>query len=456
MRALRLLPIALLAFAAGCDRTAGEATEATTARVATGAAPVDAAMCAAHGVLEAVCTTCNPKLVPIFRSRGDWCAEHAFPESFCPVCHPERGGRPAQDVAGEEAPPDGLRVKFADADVARKIGLETAEARSESAGNVVLAPAVLVPDASRSAAVNVRVPGVIRSFRADLGSRVSAGSPLAEIESSGAAEDRARLSAARAQLEVAEAGHRREADLHAKGIAAAKDLQAAAQAVEEARAAVEAASAAVGMAGAAAGSPDTYTLVAPIDGVVTARRFTVGTLVDREEVVFEILDASILWAEIDIPEAQAAHVAVGQEVRLEIDGIPDRTFEGVVRYVAPVIDRSTRTVRARASLDNADGALRANSYGRARILVPSPDAAALVPRSAVQEAKGVTLVFVPVAPDEFETRRVRVLPSDGDVVAVTSGIAPGERVVTTGSFLLKTETLKGSIGAGCCEVEPAT
>ncbi len=453
MRAVLLVPLALLAAATGCGRRAGPATAAAPA---TEAAATDAAMCAEHGVLEAVCTRCNPKLVSIFRSRGDWCAEHEFPESFCPTCHPERGGRPAQDVAGDEAPADRLRVKFADADVARKIGLETAEALAESAGIVVLAPAVLAPDASRSAAVNVRVPGVIKSFRADLGTRVSAGSPLAEIESSGAAEDRARLSSARAQLEVAEAGHRREADLHAKGIAAAKDLQAAAQAVEEARAAVEAARAAVGMAGADAGSPDTYALVAPIDGVVTARRFTVGTLVDREEVVFEILDASVLWAEIDIPETQAAHVAVGQEVRMEIDGIPDRTFEGVVRYVAPLVDRSTRTVRARALLDNADGALRAHSYGRARILVPSPDAAALVPRSAVQEAKGVTLVFVPVAPDEFETRRVRVVPSDGDVVAVTSGLAPGERVVTTGSFLLKTETLKGSIGAGCCEVEPAT
>lgn len=454
MRAALLVPFALLAAATGCGGDREDRATAAAGPAASAAA--DAAMCAEHGVLEAVCTTCNPKLRPIFQSRGDWCAEHEWPESFCPVCHPERGGRPAQDVTGDEAPADRLRVKFADADVARKIGLETAEALAESAASVVLAPAVLVPDASRSAAVNVRVPGVIKAFRADLGSRVSAGSPLAEIESSGAAEDRARLSAARAQLEAAEAEHRREADLHAKGITAAKDLQAAAQAAEEARAAVEAASAAVGMAGASAGRSDTYTLVAPIDGIVTARRFTVGTLVDREEVVFEILDPSILWAEIDIPETQAARVAAGQRVLLEIDGIPGRTFEGTVRYVAPVVDPSTRTVRARASLGNADGALRANGYGRARILVPSPDAAALVPRSAVQEAKGVTLVFVPVAPDEFETRRVRVVPSDGDVVAVTSGIAPGERVVTTGSFLLKTETLKGSIGAGCCEVEPAT
>jgi cobalt-zinc-cadmium efflux system membrane fusion protein len=74
-----------------------------------------------------------------------------------------------------------------------------------------------------------------------------------------------------------------------------------------------------------------------------------------------------------------------------------------------------------------------------------------VPRTALQDAKGVQVVFVPISDTEFETRRVRTAPGDGDLVQVMSGVDPGERVVTTGSFLLKTETLKGSIGAGCCE-----
>ena len=52
------------------------------------------AMCPEHGVLEALCTLCNPALVPVFRARGDYCEEHRLPESICPICHPERGGRP--------------------------------------------------------------------------------------------------------------------------------------------------------------------------------------------------------------------------------------------------------------------------------------------------------------------------------------------------------------------------
>ena len=52
--------------------------------------PADPELCAEHGVLEAVCTKCNPALAPVFQAKGDWCDEHEFPESFCPICNPEQ------------------------------------------------------------------------------------------------------------------------------------------------------------------------------------------------------------------------------------------------------------------------------------------------------------------------------------------------------------------------------
>jgi cobalt-zinc-cadmium efflux system membrane fusion protein len=65
----------------------------------------------------------------------------------------------------------------------------------------------------------------------------------------------------------------------------------------------------------------------------------------------------------------------------------------------------------------------------------------------------VQLVFVQLEAGTYEARRVRTSPAEGGLVAVHADVKPGERVVTTGSFLLKTETLKESIGAGCCEIE---
>src|SRR5262245_51503384 len=123
----KVILIGLLLIAGGCGRK--ESTDSTqTAPAAappkpTPAASVEEGMCAAHGVLEAVCTKCNPKLIPVFKAKNDWCAEHDFPESFCPICHPEMHGRPAMDVAVDEAPADGLRIKFANKDVAKQIGL---------------------------------------------------------------------------------------------------------------------------------------------------------------------------------------------------------------------------------------------------------------------------------------------------------------------------------------------
>jgi len=119
----------LLVLAAGCAPRGsdGDAARAAATDVPGAVAPVAAAadMCAEHGVLEVVCTRCHPNLVPIFKGKGDWCAEHEFPESFCPTCHPERGGRPAVDVAVEEAPAQGTLIRFETPEIARQVRLPT-------------------------------------------------------------------------------------------------------------------------------------------------------------------------------------------------------------------------------------------------------------------------------------------------------------------------------------------
>ncbi len=428
------------------DTVAVKTEGATTAAIA-------ADMCAEHGVLEALCTKCHPKLIPIFKAKADWCAEHGFPESICPIHHPERGGRPATDVAVDEAPADGTLIRFKSLETAREAGLAVASAVEGPSSGGVEATATIVADASSMAMVNARAAGVVRSIRADLGSRVSRGSPLAIIESASVGESRSRQIAARSRVETAEANYRREKELHEKGISAAKEVQAAQQEWESAKAEASAASSALEMVGAGAGASGTYTLRAPIAGVVTKRTATIGTMVDLEEPLFEIVNTSSLWAEIDVPEREVPRVRVGQRVTLRLDGLGEREFVGTLSYVAPVVDPQTRTAKARAAIRNGDGALRANMYAKARILTEAGAPAVLVPRAAVQEAKGVNLVFVRLAEDQYEARRVKVTSSSGDLIAVNSGIRTGETVVTAGSFLLKTETMKEGIGAGCCDVE---
>lgn len=448
---MRHLLLVLLAVAAGagCQKSPEHPD-------AGGRAGTEKALCAEHGVLEAVCPKCNPALVAVFKAKGDWCNEHGFPESFCPVCSPERGGRPAAPVEAKDdgnGPADGTKVRFRTRETARLAGLQFAKATAETTTREVIATARVVYDATRVAQVNPRMPGVIRAIRADVGVMVRQGSPLAVIESAGVGADQSRLQSARMRLEVADATYARIEALKADGISAERDLLTARREREDARAEVRSAQASLGMVGAIAEGSARYTLTSPIAGVVSERRATIGRHVDGEDIVFEVVDPSTMWVELDVPEAELALVSAGQTVAVEFDGLSGRAYTGTLTYLSPSVDMRTRTAVARIPLANTDGALRANVFGRARIAVNDPHATVLVPRSAVQRARNVSLVFVRVAEDGFEARRVMVAPGRGDVLSVTGRLQAGDEVVTEGSYLLKTETLKESIGAGCCEVD---
>ncbi len=448
--AMLLGTIVVAAIVACGDPAPSKPTESTKSATA----PTDHPMCQEHGVLEAVCTKCNPALVAVFKAKGDFCKEHGFPESFCPICHPERGGRPAVDVADNgDGPADGTMVRFRTKEIARLAGLHFAKAIEQPTTRDVIATARVVYDATRVAQVNPRMPGVVRAIRADVGVTVRAGAPLAVIESAGVGAEQSRLQAAQMRQEVASANYTRVESLRADGISTERDLLATRREREDARADVRAAQASLSMVGAVADGSARYTLTSPIAGVITQRRATIGHLVDGEDFVFEIVDSSAMWAELDVPESDLQLVSVGQNVSIAFDGLPGREFTGTLSYVAPSVDTRTRTVVARLPLTNADGALRANVFGRGRISVTDPRAAVLVPRSAVQRARSVSLVFVRVAADAFEARRVTVGAASGELLSVAGRVAAGDDVVTEGSFLLKTETLKESIGAGCCEVD---
>lgn len=430
-----------------CKGKTSSKTEEPTATAAK-----EGEFCEEHGVLEAVCTKCNPKLIPVFQAKGDWCEEHGFPMSFCPIHHPERAGRPAADVKSDGAPPNGTKVRFKTKEAAAQAGIATAPAEERPGGARLEAIATIAYDATRRAEVNARAPGVVRSLKVDIGAKVSAGAALATIESAQVGEDKSRFDAANARVLAAETNYKRETEMFAKGISAKRDVEVAKQALDEAIAARNGASSSLGVVGAR-GAGSTYTLTTPLGGTVVRRTATIGHMVGVEEALFEIVDTSAMWAEIDVPETQLANVAPGQSVTVTVENIAERTFPGTIDYVAPEVDATTRTAKARVALKNPDGVLRANMFARAEIALANAKPTVMVPQAAVQRAKGVALVFVQLAPDQYEARRVKLGLTQGDMVEIIEGVKPGETVATRGSFLLKTETLKGAIGAGCCDVE---
>jgi cobalt-zinc-cadmium efflux system membrane fusion protein len=403
-------------------------------------------------VLEAVCTKCNPALAAVFQAKGDWCATHGFPESFCPVCHPEKGGRPAVDVKAERAPAEGRRIRFKSRASAELAGIQTAAASEALASGGLQVVGRIVPDATRVAHVNARAPGVLRQLVVDVGARVSKADTLAVIESAAAGQAQARIRASEARVSAARTQHERERSLLEKRVSSAREVMEARQALEEAEAELAAARAELGVLESVDGS-GRYRLRAPLSGLVTERHASVGQLVGEDEPLFVVMDPSVAWVEVDVPESALGSVRAGQHVGVEVDALPGRTFEGTLDYIAPVIDPATRTAKGRVPIANPDGALRANMLARAFVDTGVEPAAALVPLDALQSIDDVEVVFVQLAPDEFEVRRVESGPRQGSHVRVLEGVSPGDRVATSGSFLLKTEVLKSSIGSGCCEVD---
>lgn len=443
--------------------------------------------CAEHGVPEALCSRCHASLIPAFKAQGDWCGAHSVPESQCVICDPSRAPQgeantppPAAAISlltvGAELPrtsrpnattcaTETLRVQFLSAQVSQDAGLEYAQVAERGVPVAVTCTAQVEYDQNRYAHVAPRAPGVIRTVAKDLGERVQAGDVLAVVTSTELGSAKAALLQALELVSLWERDHAREQRLLAQRVGTERDAL---------RAETELAQSRVVMAGAiqrlrnlglseaevadVTASRDTsasLTVTAPFAGTVVARDAVMGEVVGIERSLFGIADTSAVWAMLDLPEGELRRVQAGLPVVLSIEGLRGETFAGRVTWVSTELNRRTRTLQARAEVNNPEGLLRAGMFGRAVVQISRAEPRLLVPKAAVQWEGCCNVVFVRRNERLFEPRKVRLGAEAGSQWVVEAGLRAGETVVTTGSFLLKTEILKGSIGAGCCEVEPA-
>lgn len=413
------------------------------------AAPKD--WCREHGLPESKCTRCNPRLVAKYVAAGDYCREHGYPASVCPLCHPE-----LVEAAGEKPPafPEpGTRVRLASLQTVRDAGILT---RAVGAGKVARTLEVVGQldfDQNRLAQLSARGEAVVVEVKVDVGDEVRAGQPLVVLASAAVGEDQGRLAAARARLEAARAALARAEELARSGLSPRKDVEEARREVAAAQGEHDAARAALGAAGALEARGGRAVLRAPFAGTVVARDAVAGRTAGAGQVLVQVADLSTMWAQLEVPEAEAGLVRPGQPVRIVLEGVSGPPREATISRVSASVDPASRTVKARVELPNRDRTLRAGAFLRAQVRVAGERGALLLPRDALQRAESRTLVFVRRGETVFEPVAVETGEAQGDLVEVRSGLEAGAEVVTTGAFLLKTEIMKESIGAGCCDVE---
>lgn len=184
----------------------------------------------------------------------------------------------------------------------------------------------------------------------------------------------------------------------------------------------------------------TYTVSAPISGVVLARNASVGSVASEGSPLFEIADLSSLWVDLHIFGSDAQHIRPGVPVKVTrmSDGA---TVETVLERVLPGTATASQSTVARATIANADGLWRPGSAVKARITVEQQPAALVVPISALQNFRDWDVVFIRVG-DTYEVRPVELGKRDASQVEVLSGLKAGDAVVTEQSYLIKADIEK--------------
>lgn len=187
-------------------------------------------------------------------------------------------------------------------------------------------------------------------------------------------------------------------------------------------------------------SLQTYSVVAPLSGVVTARSANPGEQTGDKS-LFTVADLSNVWVELSLFPRDIAKVRVGQSVRVK-SGDTGVTGEGKVVYVAPFGSSTNQTLTARVLLDNADRKWPPGLYVTAEVTLANTAVPLAISSAALQTLDQDNVVFVQ-SEEGFEPRPVQLGRSDGEFAEVTAGLKPGETYATTNSFILKAELGKG-------------
>ncbi len=186
--------------------------------------------------------------------------------------------------------------------------------------------------------------------------------------------------------------------------------------------------------------PDTFTVRAPIDGVILERNVVDGQGFKAGDTAFRIADHSSVWMLADIAEGDLDAVKPGQKVKVSVRAHPGRSFLGDVSLVFPHLMKDTRTVRVRIEMPNPDLALLPDMYGDVEITTGGEDDGLAVPTGAVIDSGTRQIVFVDRGNGRYEPRDVKLGRKGDGLVEVLRGVAEGEKVVVNGNFLIDSES----------------
>ncbi len=389
----------------------------------------------------------------------------------CPIC-----GMPLTQRRRGEKPalPEGVlgRVQLSPHRI-QLAGVGTSEVGFRSLSSSIRAVGTIELDERRLARISSRIPGRIEKLHVDFtGETVSRHEALLEIYSPElVSAQQEYLLALRSYEDLSGAGPLPASDAKAIFDAARERLRLWGIGDDQI-AEIE-----------ARGTPMTRLPIrSPIAGTVVEKQVVAGQYVEEGALLYTVADLSSVWITAHLYENEIARVKIGAGVRVTTRALPDRVFAGEVAFIWPVVDEGTRTVRVRADVANPGGALRPGMYVDAEIATESgvgirseqadaryicpmhpevvqtgpgrcpkcgmflervesaPAGTALVvPESAVIDTGTRKVVYLEREPGVYDAVAVDLGSREDGHYPVRGGLAPGDRIVTAGAFLVDAE-----------------
>ena len=335
-----------------------------------------------------------------------------------------------------------------------QVGRSTGKSDLELPGNI---------QAVTEAPILARADGYVKTRMVDIGDRVRAGQPLAEIEApeldqqllqaqanlqqTTAALDQALANQrqGKANMELARVTADRWKNLAGKGVVSRQEndqyqaqyqaqvanLDSLEKAVAAARSNVAAAQANVSRLNEVQG----YRVVkAPFDGIVTLRNVDVGALVNAgSTLLYRIAQMGVLRTYVNVPQSNSDSIHVGQTAQLTVSNVPGRKFAGTVARTANSLDPNSRTMLVEVQVQNKDGVLLPGMYALVDLSSPRANPPVLLPGDAlIVRADGTEVALV--RPDHtIHLQRIQVGRDYGDRLEIISGLQPGDLVIANPS-----------------------
>ncbi|HNP64204.1 MAG TPA: efflux RND transporter periplasmic adaptor subunit [Woeseiaceae bacterium] len=181
-------------------------------------------------------------------------------------------------------------------------------------------------------------------------------------------------------------------------------------------------------------------IYAQTDGVVAHLGVREGVYITPSTEVLSIANLDEVWVMAEVFERQSAWVRHGQRAEIELDYLPGQRWQGTVDYVYPELDQKTRTLKVRVRFDNEADVLRPNMFARVTIFGTETPAVVHIPKEALIPGGAVNRVVVALEEGKFRAQPVEIGIESGDRIEILSGLTAADRVVTSGQFLIDSES----------------